>query len=240
MKQGENKHMGRYFVIGDIHGCYDKLVKVLKSWDKDKEQLIFLGDLIDRGKDSLKVVQLAMQLVRESNAIVLRGNHEELLINWLLYPDTESDVYLGQGGDKTVISFVGEEKYKEHSSAYLSRYLMKNFLEEVNFLKHLPFYYYNDKYIFVHAGIDVDKLNWKNTSEKDFCWIRERFLFGKNETGYTVVFGHTPTRHLNRDKSDQVWFSSCKTKIGIDGAAFQGGYLHALQIDGEKIDIVSV
>ncbi len=92
--------MNKYLVIGDVHGCYEKLVALLKSWNSKEEKLILLGDLIDRGTGSLEVVRLAMKLVKEYNAVVVRGNHEELFINWLLYPETETEVYLAQGGDK--------------------------------------------------------------------------------------------------------------------------------------------
>mgnify|MGYP001031734767 CR=1 FL=1 len=231
--------MNKYFVIGDVHGCYEKLVALLKSWNPKEEKLIFLGDLIDRGTGSLEVVQLAIKLVKEYDAVVIRGNHEELFINWLLYPETETEVYLAQGGDKTAASFTGIKDIYQYSSEYLTRHILENFIEEASFLEDLPFYYYDDSYIFVHAGIDTDKIDWKKTREHDFCWIRERFYSRPNETNHTIIFGHTPTRKLNVDKSHDVWVSPCKTKIGIDGEACAGGRLHALRIHGKNIKIIS-
>ncbi|GAK02244.1 serine/threonine protein phosphatase [Geomicrobium sp. JCM 19037] len=68
--------MDRAFIIGDIHGNYDELLQLLTHWDPATETLIFLGDYIDRGPDSLQVVRHVMQLVKEG-AIALKGNHEE-------------------------------------------------------------------------------------------------------------------------------------------------------------------
>lgn len=49
--------MEKVFVIGDIHGSFDLLEKLLTYWNPEEEQLVFLGDYIDRGPDSLKVLK---------------------------------------------------------------------------------------------------------------------------------------------------------------------------------------
>lgn len=232
--------MNRYFVVGDVHGCYDKLVNLLNFWDKKEEKLIFLGDLIDRGKQSLEVLALVRRLVNEFGAIALRGNHEELLSMWIQHPHTESGLYLTQGGYETVTSFIGKELIYKYTAPFLAKYISENFRDELTFINNLPYYYHDNMYIFVYAGVDLDKANWKNTSEKDYCWIRNPFIYGKNETNHIVIFGHTPTRLLNKDKSDDVWVSPCKTKVGIDGAAVFGGKLHALRIKGKSIETLSI
>ena len=72
----------RTLVLSDPHGCYELLVKALKkaSYNPAQDQLIMLGDYIDRGPDSKKVVELVMDLVA-GGAIALMANHEELLLN---------------------------------------------------------------------------------------------------------------------------------------------------------------
>ncbi|AXK82270.1 serine/threonine protein phosphatase [Pseudolabrys taiwanensis] len=73
------------FAIGDIHGCQDKLIKLLDECRRYANGIptkyIFLGDLIDRGPDSRAVVQTVMDLQAHDpeNVIALTGNHEELL-----------------------------------------------------------------------------------------------------------------------------------------------------------------
>ncbi|MDF2789765.1 MAG: serine/threonine protein phosphatase [Neobacillus sp.] len=65
-----------YFVIGDVHGCYHTFKSMItKHWNKETEVLIQLGDLIDRGKNSPQMVQLARQLKTDfpERAIFLKG-----------------------------------------------------------------------------------------------------------------------------------------------------------------------
>ena len=76
----------RIFVIGDIHGCLNKLEQL---WDRidprpDKDQLVFLGDYIDRGEDSSGVLDYLLQLKETYlNTIFLMGNHERMFIDFL-------------------------------------------------------------------------------------------------------------------------------------------------------------
>jgi serine/threonine protein phosphatase 1 len=73
-----NEH-GRDFIIGDIHGCYDTLMNAMEraSFNKEVDRLISVGDLIDRGPDSLK----CLKLIYEPWFFPVRGNHEDMMIN---------------------------------------------------------------------------------------------------------------------------------------------------------------
>ncbi len=62
-------------IISDIHGCYKTLLKLLKQCPD--EQLVFLGDLVDRGPDSASVVRFAM----DNKIPTLMGNHEDLMLS---------------------------------------------------------------------------------------------------------------------------------------------------------------
>ncbi len=84
-----------YDLIGDIHGCYQELRDLLEKlgYRKDPVQgyrhprgrrVIFVGDLVDRGPDSLSVLQLAMTMKRAGNALVTLGNHDNKLLNYLV------------------------------------------------------------------------------------------------------------------------------------------------------------
>lgn len=226
----------KYFVVGDIHGCMDKLTQVLSFWKKDEERLVFLGDLVDRGPDSLDVILKVMDLRVNHDAIVLKGNHEDLFLNWLKAPDDESDLYLNQGGAQTIDSFFGKRVAYQQSPSQLAKYIQENFSEEIDCLSSMKLFHETEKHIFVHAGVDLHMKDWKNTNEKLFNWIRNPFIYGKNETGKTIIFGHTPTRTIHPDKVDDVWYSPCHTKIGIDGGAVFGGKLHALRINEETTE----
>jgi len=78
----------RTIIIGDLHGCYDETLALLKKCNvRAEDRVIFLGDLVDRGPDSKECVELAMhrEQVQGSEACIL-GNHEE---KHLFYDDIE-------------------------------------------------------------------------------------------------------------------------------------------------------
>ncbi|HGF7632967.1 TPA: serine/threonine protein phosphatase, partial [Enterococcus faecium] len=105
----------------------------------------------------------------------------------------------------------------------------KNNDKLIEFLTYLPnFYEWND-YIFVHAGVNLKINNWKDTSIRDFMWIREDFHFTPNRLNKTIVFGHTETKILNKNNKYDIWIND--NKIGIDGGAVYGGYLYGVILD---------
>jgi predicted phosphodiesterase len=69
----------RVIAIGDVHGCIDELQELLRRCDyRPGDLVLFLGDLVCKGPDSLAVVQLA----REIGAIGVRGNHDFEVVRW--------------------------------------------------------------------------------------------------------------------------------------------------------------
>lgn len=231
--------MTNYLVIGDIHGKLDSFLAMLNQWNPEKEQLVILGDLVDRGTQSRQVIQTAMTLRQEYGAVILKGNHDDMFLHWLSSP--EGQYYYSQGGNNTIDSFFGNRMTTTHHPDHLAKILKERFSDEVAFMSSLPNYYDADPFIMVHAGIDTDKIDWKETHPEDFKWIRHDFHHGENKTGRTVLFGHTPTQLLNADQTLDIWVSPCQTKIGLDGGAVFGGFLHALRIiDNEPSAVLTV
>jgi serine/threonine protein phosphatase 1 len=227
--------MDKVFAIGDIHGENTRFQKMLTKWNPDNQQLILLGDLVDRGEDAYGVVHLAKQLHDKYGAIVLKGNHEELFLSWLDSPLSEMDLYYPQGGRETLRSFFDRNITFTHMPDSISNMVKTQFVDEVAFLKNLPYYHEWNNHVFVHAGVDLTLPNWKDTKTSDFCWIRRDFHYKPNHTDKIFVFGHTITNHLNPGgESRDVWISSCQSKIGIDGGAVFGGLLHGVAIDADN------
>lgn len=99
--------------------------------------------------------------------------------------------------------------------------------ELIKFLVQRPLYYEWENYLFVHAGVDLTKKDWRKTSLRDFIWIREPFHEGKNNTGKTIVFGHTITPMLHGDmQTTDLWIQD--HKIGMDGGAVLEGHCMGL------------
>lgn len=224
----------RTLVISDIHGCYDEFNKLLGmvNYSSATDQLILLGDYIDRGKDSLKVLEFVRELNYKFGAITLRGNHDQMLLDWLKNPIENLYHYMQNGGMETIKSFIPDadkqilcwDTYMEWANE-----IKIGYWEEIDFLSELEYYHEDDKHIYVHAGINPNLDDWKNTSKEDFIWIRDPFLNHKRQHDKVVIHGHTPCVYLH--KKPDIYFR--EDKIAIDGACAYGYQLNCLEITEE-------
>lgn len=165
------------YAFGDIHGRYDLLVRALDAVSAhagDRERtLIFLGDYIDRGPESRRVVEKLIDLEKSSGAICLLGNHEQLAVR-AHYFDTW-DGWLENGGQSTLDSYGGS--------------IPDTHIEWMDRLR--PFHTVGARH-FVHAGVNPNAP--EAPSLPDCIWIRSAFLsapeikFGQ----WHIVHGHSP------------------------------------------------
>lgn len=220
----ENK--SRILCISDIHGEYDKFKKLLSkvNYDKNTDQLILLGDYVDRGPKNIDTLMLVKKLTQQG-AIALIGNHEQMMvdcINSMINKDNNRiiDLYLECGGFETYNELIN---------------LSNNKLSEIReFVISLPYMHIIDKYIFVHAGVDSKKQISENSSDV-FLWARKEFIFSKAYEGFTVIFGHTPTPYLNVNKEYAIWYDTIyNDKICIDCGCVYGGKLACLDLTNKK------
>jgi serine/threonine protein phosphatase 1 len=222
------------YAIGDVHGKYELFQKLLNDYDPQLHQLVLLGDLNDRGTRSKECLLMGMKLAKESDAIYLRGNHEEYLLQFLQAPEDWYEPYVRNGGGETFASLLHPGATEEYSPTEIAMMIRSHYPELVDFLTQRPLYYEWQDYLFVHAGVDLEKKDWHDTEPRDFIWIREPFHEGKNHTGKTIVFGHTITPMLHGDmQTTDLWISD--HKIGIDGGAVFGGSLHGVIFDNKGI-----
>lgn len=208
--------MSRRIFIGDIHGQYDGLMRlVMMIAPTQQDTLHFVGDLIDRGPKSAQVVEF----VRENNYPCVLGNHEHLLIN--AFPDRDSNIsafqgWLNSGGQPTLTSYSSTEAL----------------LEDVAWLKTLPLYLDLGDVFLVHAGLDPHKTIAQQT-QMDFCWIRHRFhrhpspLFSDK----CIITGHTITFTLPGVSPGEI--AQGPGWLDIDTGAYhpKSGWLTAVDID---------
>ena len=174
-----------------------------------------------------------MELVKKYQAIYLRGNHEQYFLEFMNSPEDWFPSYLYNGGKETIESLLHKGATDEYSPTEIAMMIRSRYKDMLNFLAERPFYYEWGDYVFVHAGVDLTK-DWKETSLQDFLWIREPFHEGKNNTGKTIVFGHTITPMLYGDmQTTALWQSD--GKIGVDGGAVFGGTLHGVVFDKNGI-----
>lgn len=205
--------MQRIFAVGDIHGCYDRLRALLDriplDWSRD--QLVFMGDYIDRGPQSFEVVDHLIGLQElHPDIVFLKGNHEQMLADYLLGKDRM--LYLYNGGQQTLESYLRNGAPGEFPIPPRHR----------RFFDTLRLFHETDAFIFVHAGLRQG-LPLAEQGPEDLLWIRESFIDSQHSFGKRVVFGHTPfDRPLVQPN-----------KIGIDTGAVFGNQLTCVQLPEE-------
>lgn len=222
------------FAIGDVHGQISLFKELLSYWNEETQQLLLIGDLGDRGENPKDCFLLAKTLVEQKGAIYLKGNHEDMLLAFMDHPEKNYELYCLNGGMKTLETFLHPGLDAEYSPTEMALFLTSRYPELRPFLETLPLYYEWGNFIFVHAGVDLAKRDWHQTSDEDYVWIRDPFHKAKNTTGKTIVFGHTITPALFGDnQTTDLWIND--NKIGIDGGAVYGGALHGVLFNKEKL-----
>ena len=226
--------MSTYFVVGDIHGKAQMLEEIMTEWD-GKAQLVFLGDLIDRGENSKRSIEIVKDYVDHHGAVCLSGNHEYMFLAWLDNPEERYDHYRRNGGDTTINSLLGRPLDAPVDGVADAQAIESTVPELVAFIRSLPFDYETETYYFVHAGVDLSLENWRETSDYQKVWIRKPFHEAENHTGKWIVFGHTPVYGLLNEPvgTENLWISD--QKMGVDGGAVYGGVLHGLLLDDQGI-----
>lgn len=221
--------MKRILAISDIHGELELFNRLLEqvNYDASTDQLILLGDYVDRGPNAKGVLERVIEL-EQQGAIVLRGNHDQMMLEAAKGETGAAGNWLRNGALPTLQSYDASIKGMKLPGTEL-------FWEHVEFLKKTKFYYETDDYIFVHAGVQPD-VPVEETDPYVLMWIRDEF-----HRGYSgdkkIVFGHTPTFMMRGTQDYRAYFGDNRI-IGIDGGAVYGGQLNCLELPGEHVHFV--
>jgi serine/threonine protein phosphatase 1 len=172
------------YAIGDIHGCYDALKTLFRIMPRSKDDIyIFLGDYINRGPNSKETIDWLIKFSKTFNSIFLRGNHEILMLVARLN-DEKFNEWLNFGGDFTMKSY----KIKSNKN-----WINKITSDHWKFLEDTRPFFQIDKYIFVHAGLELgislDKQNMYN-----LFWKKYDNPVKYSDTNI-VICGHTSRRN---------------------------------------------
>ena len=209
---------GRTFAIGDIHGDFGALKKLIESLDlQATDHLVFLGDLIDRGPDSKAVIDYLIELDQKFECRFIMGNHEEYLIEAVFQENMDvANSWISRGGRETLDSY-GVSRAEELFSALPREHL-------TFFLGLLPAYE-TQTHIFSHAGWQTGEPMSRQTRTS----LRYQFMqaatpdkdFDKKIiVGHSAVINGMPARKGNF--------------ICIDTIQAEEGYLTAYDIKGNQ------
>lgn len=193
------------YVFSDVHGHVAPLARLLSRISPaDEDQIFMLGDMIDRGPDPMGVMYLCRDL---PGCTVLRGNHEDLMLNFLAHPTDQlvRSNWVLNGGMTTAEG--------------LGRLSAIRCDDMISWVESLPLWTHTTvgdrRYLLVHAGIrplGIEGLGECTDEElemlmalqdpEDLLWIREEFwgnptgLLNETGAGTIVIAGHTPTPYL--------------------------------------------
>jgi serine/threonine protein phosphatase 1 len=195
------------YAIGDIHGELALLQRLLDRIPREESiRLIFLGDYLDRGEDSIGTITYLADLATQRDCIFLRGNHDAA---WLESWNGERFVHRPViPGARTIW-----EQYNGQIPAAVGRFLERTQIDWED-----EFAYYS------HAGAAPDA-SFRRTPAEIKVWGDSRFLASSYDWGKPIVFGHFElTKPL-----------ITATKIGLDTAAYRTGILTAMGIIERRI-----
>jgi serine/threonine protein phosphatase 1 len=226
------------YCVGDIHGRDDLLREVaerveadVKTRSFDHAVTVFLGDYVDRGCGSVRVIEQLASAQWPTSVIALTGNHEDFLLAFLDDADI-LDFWRSQGGLETLHSYgvdvgpaMAGRNFAEVQAAFRTR-LPKSHRD---FLEALKVSASIGDYFFCHAGVRpgvaLDRQN-----RDDVLNIREPFLSSEAEHGKLVVHGHSPS----------VAPEIRANRIGIDTGAYATGRLTCLVLEKDQRGFLDV
>lgn len=234
-----------HYAIGDVHGYYHDLMTLIKTIEeKDPDaQFILLGDIIDRGPDTLKVLEWAMNHVKAGGKYqCLRGNHEDLAMQW--YHDR----------------FLAWERKNKHLSPSMqeplpkSKFDFSNIVESegltkseylkpiIEFMDSLP---YN---LELNISVDCPDADKRGLSKQPLegpvsyklvhGWykdkvptemiqkhmnLRGRIFSGNPNAPYIIVHGHTPTTNQEYINADEAHTKPGQISYRINAINIDGG-----------------
>lgn len=227
----------RVYAVGDVHGSLEPLNKLLDAIEGDcasadvQSHLIFLGDLVDRGRHSAQVIdRLLTGGLPTDRWDCIMGNHEEVMLECYGGRLETVDGWLGYGGVETLESY-GLRSEAIFGSGFDFAAAMRRAIpaHHIRFLKSMKDYVRLGDYLFVHAGIRPG-IPVEAQAGQDLRWIRKGFVDDRTDHGMMVVHGHTIV--------PEVEFRA--NRIAVDTGCYRTGRLSALVLEAATTRVLAV
>ena len=254
------------FAVGDIHGRSDLLAALLDEAAAEPRRLarrvvVLLGDLVDRGADSLGAIDLALdaaERARSDETVALMGNHEAMMRLALDATTPHADAidalqtWIVNGGDKTLAEFLRFSATPADVDDLLSEARQSLPPHVGVWLASLKSHWRSGGLLFVHAGVNpgVDLESflaqpWNAPlatlgGDQHWAWVRRPFLSAapgpQGYGGYFVVHGHTPN-DLKSDPSadDQIR----RFRLNLDSGSVMTGVAAMAIFRGASVELVT-
>jgi serine/threonine protein phosphatase 1 len=238
----------KVWVIGDIHGCYDQFMEILSFPQIAKEDIVILiGDIIDRGPDSVKMLDWAMENVNcGGNYLMIMGNHEQSIIvnlkSLIGQQERKNKYRVYDGADP--IDYKDLPIYDLRCDYDFCEYMEKAGIHTIGqaekyirWMEKLPLYYKvslsnKKKYMIAHAWFEgelhPDGSIRQIISDNKILWYRDSDFYHNlvendyipMEDGEVLVHGHTPIPTIRGQYGEPATPIFRKHSINIDGGCF--------------------
>lgn len=246
--------MAFIYAVSDIHGELEIFQRTIApvALDDPENKLVLLGDYIDYGPQSGETLRYIYKLQQEhgkNQVIVLKGNHEADLLEWLdTYEGTpgvldwsdwlRGDMAVGFNTLRTLLTraqWVWLRRYapslpETALNVKAARFVLDGNRELVEWLRGLPCYYETERQIFVHAGVDEEAGDlWPWGTEEDV--FLGKYPASTGPFYKDVVAGHVGTAGLAGDPEHHRVFWDGESHYYIDGTVTESGILPLLKYD---------
>lgn len=241
----------KIFAISDIHGHYTAMKDALLKAGFEKENpnhlLVCCGDYFDRGTENMQVLKYLDCI---ENKVLLRGNHEEMLLEIFETGKLKPHNFLN-GTEETIKEFFGKYSIDEFGEIDFSG-KTGIFNRAWDFMSATANYYETKNYVFVHGWFPVSKTasgmkpqeNWRTADEN--AWHEARWTKWSDMIdvctlidGKTVVCGHYPTIFANmsygKEGEERADIFYDNGVIAIDGGTYTTGRVNVLVVEDELI-----
>lgn len=229
------------WAVGDVHGQDDLFEAMVSAIETDlarteasRRVVILLGDYIDRGLGSKRIVDRILALNETLDAsgcelVLLKGNHEDLLLRFLDNSAT-GPAWVAVGGSETLLSYGIQPPSSNDAPGWeaASNLLLTSMpLSHLLFYEALDHHFQVGDYHFVHAGVRHG-VPLDAQAPEDMLWIRDSFLRDTRAFEKMIVHGHTPGPDVYSDHR----------RLCLDTGGYATGLLTALRLEGTSRDVL--
>ena len=206
---------GRIIAIGDIHGCARALETLLEAIAPiQSDRIIPLGDVIDRGPDSRRVVEQLLDLRTKCHLKPILGNHEEMMLG-VFIKKSDPHTWFRHGGAATLDSYGFQGDLSVIPESHVE--FLRSFVDSVE----------TDSHFFVHANYDP-QLPLGEQPSRTLRWLSlDRTIPDSHISGKIAIVGHTP------DRSGEIF--SLKHLKCLDTYCHGGGWLTAMEVQSGQV-----
>ena len=254
------------FAIGDVHGRSDLLAALLDEAAREPRRaaqraIVFLGDLIDRGPDSLGAIDLAIgagERIGAQQTIGLMGNHEAMMrlaLDPATAPGDAIDAlrtWARNGGDRVFAQFANAGEMLGEPVEFLGAIRAALPRRVAKWLEGLRAHWRSHDILFVHAGVhprvELEAFlaaPWNTPlrlidEDRHWAWVRWPFLEHdpgpKGWSGFFVVHGHTPNdAKPYASHADQIGHS----RLNLDAGSGHTGVVEMAIIRGKRAEVIA-